>query len=184
MDLSHESDEVLAKEVQNGNSDAFTALVGRYEEKLLRYARKFLARGEDNKDLVQEVFLKAYVNIKSFDVSQKFSPWIYRIAHNEFINGMKKRIRLPLFVFDFDTILPHPASGETADGDFQKKELREMLDKCLDKLDVKYREPLVLYYFEELSYQEIADILRIPVATVGVRIARGKKALQTILKTV
>lgn len=182
--FSSSSDEEIASRVQAGETALFSLLVERYEEKLSRYARKFLARGEEVKDMVQEVFLRAYTNIRSFDVSQRFSPWIYRIAHNTFINEIKKKTRLPLFVFDFDTILPHPASSETADGEFQRKELRALLDRGLAQIDAKYREPLVLYYFEDLSYQEIADILHIPIATVGVRINRGKKILHTKLSSV
>lgn len=178
------SDEDIARHIQQGETALFRLLVERYEDKLSRYARRFLAQGEEVKDMVQEVFVRAYTNIQSFDPAQRFSPWMYRIAHNTFINEIKKKSRLPLFVFDFDTLLPHPAARETADGELQKKELRALLDEGLARLDAKYREPLVLYYFEELSYQEIADILRIPMATVGVRINRGKKLLHTKISSV
>ena len=91
--MSLETDEEIAKRVQGGDVDSFGVLIERYEEKIARYARKFLMRGEDVKDIVQEVFIKAYVNIQSFDTRQRFSPWIYRIAHNEFINAIKKKLQ-------------------------------------------------------------------------------------------
>ena len=175
------TDEEIAVRVQGGDVDVFGELVKRFEEKMTRYARKFLFGGEDVKDVVQEVFIKAYVNIKSFDASRKFSSWLYRIAHNEFINAGKKRSRLPVFTFDLDALFPHLASKETADGDLERKDLKKMLDKSLDTLDVKYREPLVLYYIEDMDYKEIADILQIPTSTVGVRLTRGKALLKKLV---
>ena len=84
-------DEEIARRVQEGDIESFGLLVGRYEAKITRYAGKFLLNGEDDKDLAQEVFIKAYVNIQSFDANRKFSSWLYRIAHNEFINAIRKR---------------------------------------------------------------------------------------------
>ena len=175
-------DEEIARRVQRGESSLFGELVTRYEERLLRYAKKFLLDAEDAKDLLQDVFMKAYVNIQSFDIARKFSSWIYRIAHNEFVNAIKKRSGREIFsLFDFDTILPHPVAKETADEGAHRKEMRAMLDRGLAVLNPKYREPLVLYYFEEMSYREIAEILEIPTSTVGVRLERGKKKLKEAL---
>ncbi len=88
--MPEQSDEAIVREVQQGGSNLFGLLVERYEKKMLRYARKFLLGGEDAEDLAQEVFLKAYTNIQSFDSRRRFSPWLYRIAHNEFVNAIKK----------------------------------------------------------------------------------------------
>ncbi len=176
------TDEAITKAVQAGDSNAFSVLVTRYEQKIARYAKRFLLGGEDGKDIVQEVFIKAYINIKSFDASRRFSPWLYRIAHNEFVNAIKKRSKSPVFSFDFDTLFPHPVAKETADSEMSRNELKEMLEKSLDQIDVKYREPLVLYYFEELDYGEIAQVLQIPASTVGVRLKRGRDMLKTIVK--
>lgn len=174
------TDEEVAVLVQNGDSQQFGMLVERYEAKMLRYARKFLFRHSDGEDLVQDVFLKAYANINSFDASRKFSSWLYRIAHNEFINAIRKRGTEPLPFFDADTLFPHPVANENIERDVDLIQTKEIMNKCLDKLDAKYREPLVLYYFEDLDYQSISEIIRIPVSTVGVRLTRGKKALREV----
>lgn len=176
------TDEIIAKEVQTGSVQAFGILVERYESKLTRYARRFLFGNHDAEDLVQEVFIKAYTNIQSFDANRSFNSWIYRIAHNEFINAIKKKGREPLSFFDPDTLFPHPTDPHQADHEVQENELKAMLDKCLDQLHPKYREPLVLYYYEDLDYNSIADILHIPSSTVGVRLNRGKQQLQDIYK--
>ncbi|MEA3344459.1 MAG: RNA polymerase sigma factor [Patescibacteria group bacterium] len=174
------SDEDIARMVQSGKVNFFDILVKRYEAKMMRYGRKFLFNHNDVEDLIQGVFIKAYRNIQSFDASKKFSAWIYRIAHNEFINLIKKKGKEPVSFFNIDILLPHHASKESADKDIEKKELSKILDKCLDKIDQKYREPIILYYFEDLSYKEIADVLHIPIATVGIRLKRGREIMKPI----
>lgn len=176
-----QSDEQIAQLVQQGDVESFGVLVERYEAKMKRYAHKFLFGYTDAQDVVQDVFIKAYTNIHSFDTKRSFNSWIYRIAHNEFINAIKKKGKEPLPFFDPDTLFPHPISKEDADKDTHANDLKETLEICLDKLDPKYREPLVLYYIEELGYKEIADILRIPSSTVGVRLRRGKKQMKEII---
>lgn len=178
--MSQETDEEIALRVQKGNVHLFGVLLERYLVKMKRYANKFLFGYEDAEDLVQDVFVKAYVNIQSFDPSRKFSPWLYRIAHNEFINAIKKRKREPVPFFDPDTIFPHPVAPEDSSDDAQRRELKEKLDLCLKELSPNYREPLVLYYYEDLNYEEIADIMHLPVSTIGVRLKRGREALQKI----
>jgi RNA polymerase sigma-70 factor (ECF subfamily) len=184
LELSERNDEEVAIQVQKGDIESFRILVERYESKIARYAKRFFFDGEEGKDLVQEIFIKAYVNIQSFDASRRFSPWIYRIAHNEFVNNIKKRQkeRENVSLFDFDVLFPHLVAKETADDGFNKVEMKQMLDHSLDKLDGKYKEPLVLYYFEDMDYREIADILHIPISTVGVRLQRGRAMLKKIVK--
>jgi len=178
--MTNDTDESIASRVQGGDFEAFAELVERYESKLMRYARKFLRDPDDAKDIVQEVFIKAYENIQSFDAARRFSPWIYRIAHNEFVNAIKKRARGPILGIDLDVVFPYLTAGETADDTALERDTKEMLEKFLDELDPKYREPLILYYLEGLSYKDMADILHIPMSTVGVRLARGKSQLQKI----
>lgn len=180
MNLATDTDEEIARQVQNGDRESFGILVTRYEAKMERYARKFLSRSDDISDVVQEVFIKAYVNIQSFDSTRKFSSWLYRIAHNEYVNTLKKKSHSPLYLFDFDTLLPHLFSSDVTDRSSNERDMKNMLNQCLDKLDSKYREPLILYYFEEMNYQEIAEVLHIPISTVGVRLNRGKLMLQKI----
>ena len=180
---AEKTDETVAVEVQKGNAAAFGILMQRYEAKLARYGHKFIADSDDIKDLVQDVFIKSYVNIKSFDADRKFSPWIYRIAHNEFVNAIKKKKgRMTFSLSDFDALLPHPMAKEDIESDAQRKELRTMLEQSLEKLDPKYREPLVLYYFEDLDYKEIGEILQMPVSTVGIRLQRGKGMLKKLVE--
>ncbi|TSC70445.1 MAG: RNA polymerase sigma-70 factor, ECF subfamily [Parcubacteria group bacterium Gr01-1014_46] len=172
------SDEELAKLVADGDSDKFGLLMERYQAKLFRYGKKFLVDNDNIEDVVQDVFIKTYKNIKSFDTAQKFSPWIYRIAHNTYINAIKKNSLNPLNYFDFDTLLSYTVVEDPIIKEREQKEIKQFVDKGLYNIEAKYREILVLYYIEELSYKEIADILHIPISTVGVRIMRAKNVLR------
>src|SRR5579864_8095895 len=117
-----QTDEDLAKLAQAGDTAGFGDLVERYEAKLLRYGRRFLFGYEDCEDAVQEVFLKAYANLAGFDPGRSFSAWIYRIAHNEFINAIRKKGREPLPFFDPDTLFPHPVARGQADDELKDEE--------------------------------------------------------------
>src|SRR3989344_7350185 len=176
--MEEKTDEEITFQVQQGQAESFGLLVERYEKKMQRYARKFLFGYDEAEDLVQEVFIKAYVNIKSFDAGRKFSPWIYRIAHNEFINAIKRRGVESVSLFDIDTFFPHLVSDDSADRKTNRREAKEIIDKGIGKLGPKYREVLALYYFEDLSYQEISEVLRLPVATIGVRLKRARDLLE------
>ena len=173
------SDEELVEKIRSENNELYAEIVRRYEQKLYRYLRYLTNRPDESEDLLQDVFIKAYRNLFGFDTKRKFSPWIYRIAHNEGVNFVKKtnrRKQVSLENVDFSL----GNQGDSVEDVFTKGEIREKVKECLDELEAKYREPLVLYYFEDKSYREISDILRIPVKTVGTFIFRGKRILKTI----
>ena len=178
------TDEQVVALVQQGDVESFRVLVERYEPKIGRYAKRFLFAPEEAKDLLQEVFIKVYTNIRSFDIDRRFSPWIYRIAHNEFVNALKKKKkeRNNISLFYVDVLFPHPIAKETADDGSSRREIANVLESSLDQLDAKYRDALVLYYLEDMDYKEIAEVLRIPISTVGVRLQRGKTMLKKFVK--
>lgn len=175
-----ESDERLVALVREGETAAFGELVERYEGKLTRYGKRFLAIKEDIEDIVQDAFLSAYQNILSFDTTQRFSPWMYRIAHNAFVNKLKRNDRTGTFFFDFDAFIPHALYEDPIEKERERQELRGILDQCLDQLSSKYREVLILHYFDDMQYKDIADILQIPPGTVGIRLRRAKYALRRV----
>jgi RNA polymerase sigma-70 factor (ECF subfamily) len=177
---SDATDEKIALLIQSGKVEFFDVLMERYEGKLRRYGRKFFSEKEEINDVLQDVFVKAYKNIKSFDPERKFSSWLYRIAHNELINALKKKKKSPLPLFDLDTLFPRFFQDNSLEQEIIRKDSAEVIDKCLDKLEAKYREPVILYYFEGLNYKEIADVMHIPVSTAGIRIKRAKEKIRAI----
>ncbi len=177
--FSEKTDEQLAEVTQQGNVEAFGFLVERYQDKIQRYVKRIIQGQEEYRDISQNVFLKAFENIKGFDTKQRFSPWVYRIAHNETVNYLKKKKSLPLF--DFDVFLPHYNIGkEDIENEAEKKLFLPKIEELLEELSFKQKEVILLYYFQELSYQEVAEVLKIPIATVGVRIKRAKEAIKEI----
>jgi len=178
-----QKDEEIVPLIIEGDKELFGELIDRYEQKLTRYVMRFIQHKDDVSDIIQVVFIKAYTNLKSFDTTRSFNSWIYRIAHNESVTYLKKKGGEKVSFIDFDTFFPHPFAKEESDTLALSREDKGALEASLATLSLKYREVLVLYYYDELSYQEIADVLHIPIATVGVRIKRGKEALEKSLHT-
>lgn len=180
--MNEQNDEQLAATAQQGNVQAFGELVHRYESAMQRYARRFLFTMTDVDDMVQDIFLKAFQNLQGFDTHRRFSPWLYRIAHNHFLNVIKKRSHEPLPFFDPDALLPHPVAPDNPERDRQDAELQHAIATCLDKLSAPLRETIILTLVEGLPHADVAEILRVPVGTVDVRLSRAKAKLRSLCK--
>lgn len=169
FNLSELSDEKVVEITREKDKEAYAEIVRRYQKKLMRYATYLVNDNQRAADVVQDAFIKAYINLNSFDIKRQFSSWIYRIVHNEAINLINKyKKEQPLLEnIDFD-------SGINIEEEYTKKEIIKMVKDCLAEIPLLYREPLGLYFLEEKSYVEISDILRIPTGTVGTRINRAK----------
>jgi len=174
-DYAKLSDEEIVKLVSKKDQELFSHIIKRYQDKLMRYAVYLTGDEDKSADIVQETFIKTYINLNSFDPQKKFSSWIYRIAHNQAMSSFprhQKQVTLP-DDFEFD-------SGVNLEDDLIKQEFQAHTAKCLKKMPLIYREPLSLFFIEEKSYEEISDILRIPTGTVGTRINRAKLILKKI----
>lgn len=180
--MSTQSDEALVKRIQNGEIKLFEILMTRYQSKLLRYAHYLTNSSENASDVVQTTFIQTYTNIQSFDVRKVFSSWIYRICHNE---AMKlHRSEKNFFHVSLDEIIPYFSTKETPESEAVAKEESAFLKKNINLLKPDYKAVIVLFYFENKTYEDISDILHIPVNTVGTRIKRAKERLKKLcLKT-
>jgi RNA polymerase sigma-70 factor, ECF subfamily len=158
----------------------FECLVDRYTKPLLRYIRRITNVSDDDaKDILQDTFIKVYKNLNGFDTSLKFSSWIYRITHNQVVSVHRRLKARPEgnLVDIEDTVLDTISSEVDILEDIDRKYLQEYVAKALGTLDERYREVLVLRFFEEKGYREISDILRIPEGTVATHINRAKQQL-------
>lgn len=164
----------------------FGHLVMRFEEPLGRYVTRLGVRNkEDREDVLQEIFIKVYKNLNSFDTDLSFSSWIYRIAHNEAISWYRKKNARPEghLVVEGEEVLSYVPSNEVGvEVLFDQAINAEVLAEALNTLEQKYRDPLILRFFEHKEYDEISDILQIPPGTVGTLLHRGKKVLKKHLK--
>jgi len=174
-DIKKIPDEQLVLIVRTKDKEAYSEIIKRYQKKLMRYAHYILGDEQEGADAVQQGFIKAYINLNGFDTKRKFSSWLYRIVHNEAMNMINKRKKIqPVDEYiEFD-------SGVHIEDLFIKKEMVSHAQICLKNMHIMYREPLSLFYLEEKSYEEISDILRIPIGTVGTRINRAKVIMKKI----
>lgn len=174
-DSSPNKTDVELIELSLNNPDYFLYLSRRYEEKLLRYIIRISKFSrEDAEDVLAEVFIKTYYNLNGFDKELQFSSWIYRIAHNETVSAIRKKVVRPTISLEVEDLVKFGDSFDMT-ADIDNSFDREMIDVALSHLDEKYREVLVLRFLDEKDYTEIADILKKPVSTVGNLLLRGKK---------
>lgn len=181
--LPPSDEEIVRLTLEHPNQ--YGLLVERYEPKLQRYINRLGVRVHDDQlDVLQEIFIKAYRNLNGFDTSLSFSSWIYRIAHNEAISFYRKKNVRPEghLVGDSDEVLSFiSSSSEGSEITFDKSINAKQVEVALATLDEKYREPIILRFFEHKEYDEISDILQIPIGSVGTLLHRGKKQLADVL---
>lgn len=167
-----------------GDPKAYAGLVRRYEPVLKRYVARLL--GQNSlliDDVLQETFLKAYLNLNDYDATRAFSPWIYRIAHNEAMSQLRRHRSGPLLISgeDGQRLLEYLADGSDVKESLDVARREEKLVAAVASLDPRYRDVIVLRFLEERSYEDIADILHLPMGTVATLVSRGKERLRKML---
>ncbi len=180
IDLATVSDkDLVARSLKN--PEDFVYLIRKYEDAISRYVRRrSKATAADASDIVQEIFIKVYRNLNDFDSGLTFSSWIYRIAHNSIIDWYRREKKRDYISIDEQDsgILINLAGTESADGFALTEEVKKEIGEILEGMDSIYKDVLVLRFFEDKNYDEISDIMQIPVSAVGVRINRAKKIVK------
>jgi RNA polymerase sigma-70 factor (ECF subfamily) len=177
IDVQNKTDEELV-ELAKTSPDFYYFLVDRYEEKILRYIGRITNYPKEViQDLGQEIFLKAYENINDFDPNLKFSSWLYRIAHNHTISYWRKykREQGTISWDENESLKNIIESDDDLVRDLDNKLVGDRIKEILDIIKPIYKEVLVLKYIEGKDYQEISDIIKKPMGTVGTLILRAKK---------
>ena len=177
-------------QVRKGDQDAYAEIVEIYKDKIFQICYRILGNSHEAEDIAQEAFLRAYTNINSFNIDLKFSSWLYRIATNLCIDRIRKKkpdYYLDAEVAGTDGLTMYsqiPANTRLPEEDVESLELRETIQREISRLPEKYRTVIVLKYIEELSLNEISEILDLPLGTVKTRIHRGREALRKQLRYV
>lgn len=183
VDSGTDTDAVVVQKTLK-ERDYFGVLISRYEGKLDRYVRRLgVFSPDDRHDVLQDIFIKVYRNLNAFDQKLSFSSWIYRIAHNETMSWFRRRAARPEghMVDDGDAVLELISGRETSERVHLEESDRESINKAIKELPQKYQDVLLLRYFEERTYEEIADILEIPIGTVATLVFRAKDRLKRLL---
>jgi RNA polymerase sigma-70 factor, ECF subfamily len=172
--------ELVRKSIES--PDEFEHIIEKYQEPLRRYVRRIARASKDETDIIlQDVFIKAYENLNDFDQDLAFSSWIYRIAHNESVDYLRRNKRGgtslddPAYDDETVTLAETIAADDDMALELDKGYLQKNVKALLDRLDPQHRAVLVLKFLEERSYEEISDILRKPPGTVATLIHRAKK---------
>jgi RNA polymerase sigma-70 factor (ECF subfamily) len=181
-----QKDAVLAALAQKGDRDAYGELVIRFQNRIYSFCYQFFRNPDLASDLAQETFLRAYRYIKKYDPKKKFSTWIYSIAKNICIDEHRKLKRGKMV--SIDDLPPEKIQSahdsrhlrDPARISMQMQD-RMMLEEAIAQLPEKYMSVVILCYFQEMPYQEIADVLGLNLNLVKVRIFRAKKRLLEIL---
>lgn len=173
-------DEDLARLAQQGNQDAFAELVQRYEKQIFSLAYRLIGDYDEAADLAQEAFLRIYQMLDRYDPEKKFFSWMYRVAQNSCLNALARRPANVIPVERAEEYFSDTTAADTAEPeqDYLNREIRQNIDRAIAELPDNYRDIIYLRYIEDLSYQQIAQTLSLPLSTVETRLFRGKKLLQ------
>ncbi len=173
---------------RNGDRRAFEELVDMYKDKIYHLGYRMLGQSGDAEDVVQETFLRVYMNLDRYDENQKFSTWIYRIGTNLCIDRLRKR--KPNYSLDAE--LPDadgadwystlPSDQDTPEEEIMLSETQQQIRQAIDTLPEKYKSVVILRYLHDMSLQEIGDVLQMPVTTVKTRVHRGREFLRKKLE--
>ncbi len=178
------SDEELALRAQDGDQDAFAALVRRYQQGVVNLAYRLVGNWDEALDLSQEIFLRVYENLHRFDPQRPFKPWLYRIATNYCYDHLRRKGRREKGYTTTPLERGIPVSEDRVDPEAWalRGEIRRTVEEVIAGLPSRYRAAVVLRYIEGMSYQEIADALGIPLGTVKTYIHRSRELLRTALE--
>jgi RNA polymerase sigma factor (sigma-70 family) len=196
--LQNEEDLEIVRLILAGNTDLFEKILDNYQQQILIYCTRLLNwHTEDGKDATSSTFVKAYINLASFNSKLQFSSWLYRIAHNEAINKIKQNSKY--FALSLDKLLEKNGKSDNFSDNFSKlqnqgefaisrtiifeeNDKRVDLDNILGQLNACDKNILVLFYIQELSLEQIGEILKITTNNAKVRLFRARDKAKKLVK--
>src|SRR5512138_74945 len=190
---SHDDDRALVQAAQQGDDQAFGALVERHQTRMLNIAYRMTGDYDEACEVVQDAFLSAYRAIRKFRAEATFSTWVYGIVVNAAKTRLKRTKTLRQTTLSLDDPAANPGgrllgAAEAPDGSalelLERKEIQAKVQHCIGQLNEEYREVIVLRDTLGFSYEEIRGMLRLPEGTIKSRLFRARDAMRRCLKTV
>jgi len=181
-------DRALVAAILAGERDRFSELVARYEKRMVNYVYRITHRYEEAHDLAQEIFIKVFLALDRYDPKYQFSTWIFRIAQNSAIDALRKR---SITEVSLTKSADEDSRGEQRDFPdkgispyrmLKNKQLSAAIDEAVGELPEDYKDLIQLRHFAELSYDEIAEIKRMPLGTVKNKLFRARALLKDALE--
>ena len=187
------SDEKLIAEARTGNQGAFNSLVGRYEKELYGYLRRYVGDATLAEDVFQNTFLKVYEKLDQYEQGRPFRPWLYTIATHQAVDTLRRQNRRKAVSLD-----RHGSSGlesdqssladllvardESPQDAMSRVEQKQALRQAVEELPELYRQVMLLAYYQEMKYKDIAEVLGVPLGTVKSRLHAAVNRLMGKLK--
>ena len=180
------SDEQLMQLFQSGDENAYIELVNRYKDKLINFIYNYLGDIESSEDVVQETMIKLYQKKHYYKEIAKFSTWLYTIAKNLANTELRKRKNRKTTLLSRlsknDTSYDLPSNAPDLDHEVQNETINKLIRAAIDNLSEKFKVVIVLRDLQEVSYEEISEIINVPIGTVKSRINRARLQLQLELE--
>lgn len=186
--MNPRTDADIVKVVLEGDKNSYALLVEAYNERIINYLARMTGNRYEAEELAQEAFVRAYVALSSYKPQYKFSTWLFKIATNLCINHLKKRSRL-VHMEDYQGedgqsawVMPDTRSYRNPAMAAERREMRRQIQEAIDQLPPAYRTVVILRHLQGLSYQEIAEVIDLPIGTVKSRLGRGRSRLVSQLQ--
>lgn len=178
----NQQEQVWVQEAIRGDQQAFSKLVEAYQRPVYNLTYRMLGNPQEAEDAAQETFLRAYSKLNQYNPDRKFSTWVFSIANNHCIDRLRKR-RATFVSIDDNPVLQN-LEGDTPmpEREATRSEQARELQNLLENLEPEYRTPLILRYWEELSYEEIAQSMDLTVSAVKSRLFRARKQMAEVYK--
>ncbi|MBT8254100.1 MAG: sigma-70 family RNA polymerase sigma factor [Flavobacteriaceae bacterium] len=177
------NDQLHIKAILNGDTQAFSILVDRYQDMVFTLALRMLKHREEAEEVAQDTFIKVFKSLSRFKGDSKFSTWIYKIAYNCCLDRLKRNKRQWNTVA-IDSFTENRVKAlEDTFKQLETKERHEAIRKCIDKLPAQDGFILTLYYFDELPLEEVAKVMGVTSNNAKVKLFRSRKRLATLLRS-
>ncbi len=177
----------LVEKAKEGSQKAYAELMQRYKDSIFFMVLKMVNNKDDAMDITVTTFAKAFENLEKYRPDYAFSTWLFRIATNGSIDFIRKKkiattsIHAMAYDGDEDKVFEIKSDGLNPEEHSIKKQQTEQLKEIIDKLPTRYRTLIILRYFDELSYEEIAEQMDLPLGTVKAQLFRGRDLLSNVL---
>jgi RNA polymerase sigma-70 factor (ECF subfamily) len=174
------SDQEIIDSVKKGNTSDYSIIINRYKNKAFSMLRRMLKDEFDAEEILQDCFLKAYNSLRSFKGESKFSTWFYRIVYNSALtklSSQKRKIESEMTSVEehFDLV-----SSYNSD-EIEKKDIKDLIQETINKLPERYSTIITLFYLNEMSIEEISEVMQISISNVKVMLHRSRNALRDLI---
>lgn len=182
--MDYKGDKYYIQQVLEGKTASFSYLVDRHKDRAYNLAFRICGNHEEAEEIVQDGFLKAYRSLKGFKMKSSFATWLYRIVYNTSVSFIRTRKKGVLSLEDFPVEVKDFAGLYTSEEDSENEYRNALINFALQKINDDERGLITLYYFEEMSPDEISDITGISKSNIKVKLFRArKKMIEIIQKT-